>query len=78
MLTGDVIAKHLDAAVVEARTAEALARDIGVSTLAAFLGRWADTIGAQGAGIAHHYTEIGNEAARLLGAPAYAATGNGG
>jgi hypothetical protein len=78
MLTSDVVARHFEAALEEARLAEGLARELGVTELAAFLQTWAETTGAQGTAIADHYMAIGNEAARLLGAPADMATAVGG
>ncbi|HEX5591428.1 MAG TPA: hypothetical protein VFX65_14140 [Candidatus Limnocylindrales bacterium] len=66
MLTGPVVREHFDRAVRAARDAAAIADDLEVSELEAFLTSWAARTSEQGAQVADHYQHAGDQAARLL------------
>ena len=66
MLTRDVVREHFDRAIRAATDAAALAADLEVTELAAFLTSWAARTSEQGVHVADHYQHAGDQAARLL------------
>jgi hypothetical protein len=66
MLTRPIVREHFDAATRAAREAAALAKEIGVVELAAFLDTWAARTTEQRDMVADHYRRAGDRAAQLF------------
>lgn len=66
MLTRDVIDEHFRRIAAEAEDAAALASELGLQSLRAYLVDWAARSAAQGAEVARHYRSVADRATQLM------------
>ena len=75
MLTRDVIDEHFRRIAAEVFDAAALASELGLDSLRAYLVQWAARSAAQGAEVARHYRSVADRATQLMFGAASGGTG---